>query len=257
MWWVFFFFLVIEVVVKFNWYSLVIKSRGSPRNLVPQTLFHRATKYLTTCSLEAARSSRASTRLSLPPFLWRFPAQKSPCAQSIRHNSESSFPWSGRRNPYPLRLNYCPIAPGGCVNAWSLFVAAMYITTASSSASSLLRASRARFTSSLSSVSFSRTFSPPVPQVSPLTAQQRSLSFSAAVRSLRCSVPRWSHGVDWRSPLSLRAQSRVVSPVIERFQRKIATMGNDPCPVGLPDILEWSFHADSGEFPFVSAHRAF
>jgi aconitate hydratase len=33
--------------------------------------------------------------------------------------------------------------------------------------------------------------------------------------------------VEWRSPLSLRAQSRVVSPVIERFQRKISTMASE------------------------------
>ncbi|KAK4792084.1 hypothetical protein SAY86_022519 [Trapa natans] len=102
----------------------------------------------------------------------------------------------------------------------------MYIAAAPSSASSLLRASRLRFTSSLSSVSLSRSLAHPAPQLPHLAAQHRSLSFSAAIRSLRCSVPRWSHGVDWRSPLSLRAQSRVVSPVIERFQRKIATMAS-------------------------------
>ncbi|KAJ9170077.1 hypothetical protein P3X46_018211 [Hevea brasiliensis] len=104
----------------------------------------------------------------------------------------------------------------------------MYIT-ASTSASSLLRASRARLSSSLSSsITRASALASPPPKVSPSsfanTTQHRSLSFSAAVRSLRCSVPRWSHGVDWRSPVSLRSQIRAVAPVIERFQRKIATM---------------------------------
>ncbi|EEF38199.1 aconitate hydratase, cytoplasmic [Ricinus communis] len=99
----------------------------------------------------------------------------------------------------------------------------MYIMTASSTASSLLRASRARLLSSSSSSVISRTtpLPPPLPKFS---VTNRSLSFSAAVRSLRCSVPRWSHGVDWRSPVSLRSQIRTASPVIERFQRKISTM---------------------------------
>lgn len=107
----------------------------------------------------------------------------------------------------------------------------MYKTT-SASASSLLRASRARLSSSSSSSSSSiyrasaPLASPPPPPASSLanTIQHRSLSFSSAFRSLRCSVPRWSHGVDWRSPLSLRSQIRAVAPVIEQFQRKIATM---------------------------------
>ncbi|KAF5746069.1 aconitate hydratase cytoplasmic [Tripterygium wilfordii] len=99
----------------------------------------------------------------------------------------------------------------------------MYIT-ASTSASSVLRASRARFSSSLSSsLSLRSTVYPPL-NLSPSITSHRSLSFSSAFRSLRCSVPRWSHGVDWRSPVSLRSQIRAVAPVIEQFQRKIATM---------------------------------
>ncbi|KAL5573327.1 hypothetical protein UlMin_022924 [Ulmus minor] len=96
----------------------------------------------------------------------------------------------------------------------------MYIT-GSSSAASLLRASRAsRF--------FSRTF--PKPSSSPPSAAAagyRSLSYSSALRSFRPSVSRWSHGVDWRSPFSLRSQIRAVAPVIEQFQRKIATMASE------------------------------
>ncbi|KAJ4851234.1 Acyl CoA oxidase [Turnera subulata] len=95
----------------------------------------------------------------------------------------------------------------------------MYITA---SASSLLRASRARLASS---IAHSPKLSPP-----PLTGQTqaRSLSSSAAAaRSLRSSLPRWSHGVEWRSPLAHRLQIRAAAPVIERFQRRIATMATE------------------------------
>ncbi|KAH8489483.1 hypothetical protein H0E87_024924, partial [Populus deltoides] len=102
----------------------------------------------------------------------------------------------------------------------------MYITSSSSasaSASAILRASRARFSPSVSRTSL---LSPPKFTPPSLTNnnQLRSLSFSSAVRSLRCSYPRWSHGVDWRSPATLRHQIRAVAPFVERFQRKIATM---------------------------------
>ncbi|XP_048327357.2 aconitate hydratase, cytoplasmic [Ziziphus jujuba] len=100
----------------------------------------------------------------------------------------------------------------------------MYITAYSSASSSLLRASRASriFHSSLNPSS--RAFAASNPKLSPSSTAYRSLSFSSAVRSVRCAVPRWSHGVDWRSPYSLRSQIRAVAPVIEQFQRKIATM---------------------------------
>lgn len=103
----------------------------------------------------------------------------------------------------------------------------MYITTSTSAASSILRASsRSRFVSSLSSFKSlpARSLSPsPSPSPSSLVSQ-RSLGFASAVRSFRCSVPRWSHRVDWRSPLSLRAQIRTVAPAIERLERAFATM---------------------------------
>lgn len=119
-----------------------------------------------------------------------------------------------------------------CVNVWSktytYLTIVMYITTSTSAASSLLRASsRSRFVSSLSSFKSlpARSLSPsPSPSPSSLVSQ-RSLGFASAVRSFRCSVPRWSHRVDWRSPLSLRAQIRTVAPAIERLERAFATMG--------------------------------
>ncbi|MBA0624557.1 hypothetical protein Godav_009900, partial [Gossypium davidsonii] len=89
----------------------------------------------------------------------------------------------------------------------------------SSASSSLLRAaslySRTRFFHS----SF-RNLSPSSPS---LLNHQRSLA-SVPVRSFHCSVPRWSHRLDWRSPFSLRAQIRAVNPVIERLERKFSTM---------------------------------
>ncbi|TQD88654.1 hypothetical protein C1H46_025786 [Malus baccata] len=100
----------------------------------------------------------------------------------------------------------------------------MSINTASCSASSLLRASRARFFSSSSSA-VSRTFvSSPLRPSHHHFASLRFLSASSAARSF----PRWSHGgVHWRSPYTLRSQIRAVAPVIEQFQRKIASMASE------------------------------
>jgi hypothetical protein len=111
----------------------------------------------------------------------------------------------------------------------------MYIT-ASSSASSILRASSSYLRTRIVSPSLSRTLvasSPP--------KAYRSLNFSSAVRSLRFSAPRWSHGVDWRSPISLRSQIRAVAPVIEQFQRKISTMGTVSKLCSFPKISERFF----------------
>ncbi|RXH68035.1 hypothetical protein DVH24_028182 [Malus domestica] len=98
----------------------------------------------------------------------------------------------------------------------------MYINTASSAASSLLRASRARFSSSSA---VSRTFvSSPLRPSHHHFASHRLLSSSSAARSF----PRWSHGgVHWRSSYTLRSQIRAVAPVIEQFQRKIASMASE------------------------------
>ncbi|KAK3027934.1 hypothetical protein RJ639_039401 [Escallonia herrerae] len=99
----------------------------------------------------------------------------------------------------------------------------------SSSSSALLRASRVRFSTTLTSLGPSSALSrasasPSLSGTSFWSASFRSFSSFPAFRSLRCSAPRWSHGVDWRSPVSLRAQIRTAAPVIERFQRRIATM---------------------------------
>ncbi|KAI7999181.1 hypothetical protein LOK49_LG09G01572, partial [Camellia lanceoleosa] len=75
----------------------------------------------------------------------------------------------------------------------------MYITTYSSTA--LRRASRTKFLSSSPSLSTTAAFcSSSRAHSSPsITNQCRSFSFSSAFRS----VPRWSHGVDWKSLASL------------------------------------------------------
>ncbi|KAL4348346.1 hypothetical protein GQ457_17G015140 [Hibiscus cannabinus] len=93
----------------------------------------------------------------------------------------------------------------------------------SSPSSSLLRAasaySRARFLPS----SFRNLTSTTHASPSVINHHRRSLS-SATVRSFHCSAPRWSHRLDWRSHLNLRAQIRAFNPVIERLERKFATM---------------------------------
>ncbi|XP_022877543.1 aconitate hydratase, cytoplasmic [Olea europaea var. sylvestris] len=108
----------------------------------------------------------------------------------------------------------------------------MYLPTYCSS-SSILRACRIRTASTLSasapsfsSVVASRTSAKQdsVRFSSLSSVSFRSRSFSS---SLRSSALRWSHGVDWRSPVSLRAQIRTASPVLERLERKIATMASE------------------------------
>ncbi|KAF2284960.1 hypothetical protein GH714_033102 [Hevea brasiliensis] len=124
-------------------------------------------------------------------------------------------------------------------------------TAASASASALLRASRARLSSSLSSsitrASAHASSSPPKVSPSSLvnTTQCRSLSFSAAVWP---SVPSWSHGVRWQSPVSLRPQIRAVAPVTERFQRKIATMASEHPFKGVFTTLPNPGGGDFGKF---------
>lgn len=117
------------------------------------------------------------------------------------------------------------------MNAW-ISVIVMYIT-ASSSASSLLRASRAN------TRLFSRAFASSLPKPtssssspSSSAAAYRSLASSSALRSL----PRWSHGIHWRSTYTIRSQIRAVAPAIEQFQRKIASMGT---LLFIPNFLDW------------------
>lgn len=97
----------------------------------------------------------------------------------------------------------------------------MYATTPSSA---LLRASsKLRLHSP-----FPKTLSSP----SPSSINLRYLSFwrsgLAALGPLRAS-PSSRHCPGWRSPVSLRAQIRTSSPLVERFERKISTMGMGLC----------------------------
>ncbi|XP_057475082.1 putative aconitate hydratase, cytoplasmic [Actinidia eriantha] len=98
-----------------------------------------------------------------------------------------------------------------------------YSSTTSAS-SIFLRAARVGISSSLSKTSVHLSLSrPSLSHSSPSSISYRSLSLSRpSFRSLR-----WSNGVDWRSPYNLRAQIRTDAPVIERFQRKIATMASE------------------------------
>ncbi|XP_028060289.1 aconitate hydratase, cytoplasmic isoform X2 [Camellia sinensis] len=127
----------------------------------------------------------------------------------------------------------------------------MYITTYSSAA--LRRASRTRpssFSSSFSSLSkpvYSSSSSPVLSSPS-ISNQCRSFSFSSAFRNLRCSVPRWSHGVDWNSPASLTAQIRTASPLIGRFERKIATMASENAFKGILTSLPKAGGGEFGKF---------
>ncbi|CAH9109673.1 unnamed protein product [Cuscuta epithymum] len=73
----------------------------------------------------------------------------------------------------------------------------------------------------------SSTFSLHRPSPSLYQRQSRPLSFASAFRSLRCSAPRWSHGVGWKSPASLTSQIRAAAPVFTEFHRKIASMASE------------------------------
>lgn len=103
----------------------------------------------------------------------------------------------------------------------NLVMQIVYSPTTSSASLSLLRAARLGFSSSLSRTTANSLVSSSHSS-SPSLIKYRSLSSFPSFRSVR----PWSHGGDWRSPLSLRAQIRSAAPVIERFQRKVATMGN-------------------------------
>ncbi|KAI8008595.1 hypothetical protein LOK49_LG07G02578 [Camellia lanceoleosa] len=81
-----------------------------------------------------------------------------------------------------------------------------------------------------------------------ISNQCRSFSFSSAFRNLRCSVPRWSHGVDWNSPASLTAQIRTASPLIGRFERKIATMASENAFKGILTSLPKAGGGEFGKF---------
>ncbi|KAL6544479.1 Acyl CoA oxidase [Orobanche minor] len=99
--------------------------------------------------------------------------------------------------------------------------------SSTASSSSIIRACTVRFATTISS-SVNHSFPRPFPRNScPSNTSYRSLSLSSAFRPIRCSASRWSHGVDRRHSVSVRAQIRTASPVLERFERKIATMASE------------------------------
>ncbi|KAL8264293.1 hypothetical protein R6Q59_022423 [Mikania micrantha] len=78
-----------------------------------------------------------------------------------------------------------------------------------------------------SAVFIASRFSPSLlskPSLTGASLPFRSISTLPAFRS----ASRWSHGVDWRSSRTLRAQIGAVAPVVQQFQRKIASMGHIP-----------------------------
>ncbi|ESQ54574.1 hypothetical protein EUTSA_v10024309mg [Eutrema salsugineum] len=104
----------------------------------------------------------------------------------------------------------------------------------------------------LSSSSLSKIASTPAapasaPSASVLNQTNRSKSFSSALRSFRVgsASTRWSYGGNWRSPASLRAQTRNSAPVMERFERKYATMASEHA---YKDILTSLPKPDGGEY---------
>ncbi|XP_051151881.1 aconitate hydratase, cytoplasmic-like [Andrographis paniculata] len=89
----------------------------------------------------------------------------------------------------------------------------MCISTYLSSSSALLSSSKSILRNTRGGGTFASTFSS-----SSVSFIRHSRNFSLV------SAPRWRYGVDWRSPVSLRAQIRIASPVPER---KIATMASE------------------------------
>ncbi|KAI3828036.1 hypothetical protein L1987_02130 [Smallanthus sonchifolius] len=118
----------------------------------------------------------------------------------------------------------------------------MYVTGPYSSAL-LRRASRFSTRTTLHST-VSKT------QPSPVAAQFRSYSgVSSAFRSVRSSVPRWSHGVDWKSPVTLTSQIRTAaSPVLDRFHRALATMASQNAFSGILTGLPKPGGGEFGKF---------
>ncbi|KAL3509755.1 hypothetical protein ACH5RR_029156 [Cinchona calisaya] len=102
--------------------------------------------------------------------------------------------------------------------------ASRYFTSSSPSSS---RLSRRTASAVVNTVSESKTINSVPKTFNGPCGNPRFLSFSTALRSVRSSVPRWSHGVDWKSPASLNSQIRTASPAVDGFYRKIATMASE------------------------------
>ncbi|MCL7047606.1 hypothetical protein MKW94_007896 [Papaver nudicaule] len=102
----------------------------------------------------------------------------------------------------------------------------MYITASPSSSitTKLIRISRFPFSSFL----LSRTISSSPSQL-PSSFTNRCFTSSPRFQSARGSLTRLSHGFDWRSPVSFTSRVRTATrlPLIERFQRKLATMASE------------------------------
>ncbi|CAN1149417.1 Aconitate hydratase 3, mitochondrial [Linum perenne] len=75
----------------------------------------------------------------------------------------------------------------------------------------------------------------------------RYLSFSP-LRSFRCSTQRWSRGVDWRSPLRLRAQTRATSPFVERIEKSVSTIASENPYKGILTSLPKPGGGEFGKF---------
>ncbi|VVB16041.1 unnamed protein product [Arabis nemorensis] len=82
------------------------------------------------------------------------------------------------------------------------------------------------------------------------SASNGFVSFYSAIRSFRvCSaVTRWSHGANWRSPSSLRAQSRITTPMIEKFEQKFTTIASEHAYKGILTTLPKPGGGEYGKF---------
>ncbi|XP_028760329.1 aconitate hydratase, cytoplasmic-like [Neltuma alba] len=116
----------------------------------------------------------------------------------------------------------------------------------SSSSFLLLKgASNLRFLSSLSRPSSVSKI--PLSSVSFPNQNLQNSSFYSALPRIRRSTAPWSHGIDWRSPPSLRVQARVAAlrpPPSQRF----ATMASEPAYKGILTSLPKPEGGEFGKF---------
>ncbi|XP_057749317.1 LOW QUALITY PROTEIN: aconitate hydratase, cytoplasmic-like [Arachis stenosperma] len=89
------------------------------------------------------------------------------------------------------------------------------------STSSLLRATRSKLSSS------SRTFAYSHSRTSPSVTANAASSSRAFTSSAGRAFTRWSHRLDFSSPISLRAHARALAPLLQRFQRSLASMASE------------------------------
>ncbi|KAL1325014.1 hypothetical protein HN51_035106 [Arachis hypogaea] len=89
------------------------------------------------------------------------------------------------------------------------------------STSSLLRATRSKLSSS------SKTFAYSHSRTSPSVTANAASSSRAFTSSAARAFTRWSHRLDFSSPISLRAHARALAPLLQRFQRSLASMASE------------------------------